>query len=104
MDIRSEIPSSTCSRFVLYDLLDSIPLLPATSCVILISESLSSEIYIKVVTIQISGFPCVTLYINSEVAIQRCYIIIAVIKIWETFWENLELVKLEEWMPATLLS
>ena len=27
-------------------------------------------------TRQISGFPCVTLYINSDVAVQRCYIII----------------------------
>ena len=27
-------------------------------------------------TRQISGFPCVTLYINSEVVFQRCYIII----------------------------
>ena len=27
-------------------------------------------------TRQISGFPCVRLYINSEVAVQRCYMII----------------------------
>ena len=85
MDIKSEIPSSTCSCFVLYSLPDSIPLLPATSCVISISESPSSEIYIKVATRQVSGSPCVTLYINSEVAVQRCYVIIAVIKILETF-------------------
>ena len=25
---------------------------------------------------QISGFPCVTLYMNSEVAVQRCFMII----------------------------
>ena len=75
MDIRSEILSPTCSCFVLYSLPDSIPLLPATSCVTSISESPSSEIYIKLATVQISGFPCVTLYINSEVATQRCYII-----------------------------
>ena len=85
MDIKSEIPSSTCSCFVLYSLPDSIPLLPATSCVISISESPSSEIYIKVATRQVSGSPYVTLYINSEVAVQGCYVIIAVIKILETF-------------------
>ena len=88
MDIRSEIPSPTCSCFVLYSLPDFMPLLPATSWVISRSESPSSEIYIKVTAIQISRFPCVTLYINSEVATQRCYIIIAVIKTLGTFWEN----------------
>ena len=88
MDIRSEIPSLTCSCFVLYSLPDFIPLLPAASCVISISESPSSEIFIKVTAVQVSRFPCVTLYINSEVATQRCYIIIAVIKILETFWGN----------------
>ena len=36
---------------------------------------------------QISGFPCVTLYINSEVAVQRCYMIIT---------SGVELVKLGE--------
>ena len=56
-------------------------------------------------TRHISGFPCVTLYINLEVAvmivllmtlceniivaIQRCYIIIAVINILNTFLENI---------------
>ena len=88
MDIRSEIPSPTRSCFVLYSLPDFITLLPATLCVISISESPSSEIYKKVTAIQISSFPCVTLYVNSEVATQRCYIIIAVIKTLETFWEN----------------
>ena len=30
----------------------------------------------KVIVVrQISGFPCVALYINSEVAVQRCYMI-----------------------------
>ena len=43
-----------------------------------------------------------TLYINSEVAVQGCYIIMAVIKISENFW--VELVKLQEWMPAILLA
>ena len=27
-------------------------------------------------TSQISGFPCVTLYINTEVAVPRCYMVI----------------------------
>ena len=87
-DIRSEIPSPTCSCFVLYSLPNSIPLLPDTSCIISIPESPSSEIYIKVTAIQISRFPCETLYINSEVATQICYIIIAIINILGTFWEN----------------
>ena len=85
MDIRNEVPSSTCSCLVLYSLPDSILLLPATSCPISISETPSSEIYIKVAAIQKRRFSCVTLYINSEVATQSCYIITAVIKILETF-------------------
>ena len=85
MNIKSEIPSSACSCFLFYSIPDSIPLLPATSYVISISRSPSSEIYIKVAIRQKSGFPCAILFINSEVAVQGCYIITAVIKIMETF-------------------
>ena len=89
VNIKSEIPSSTCSCFLFYSIPDSIPLLPATSDVISISKPPSSEIYIKVAIRQISGFPCAILFINSKVAVQGCYIIIAVIKILQTFWENI---------------
>ena len=61
---------------------------------------------LTVQTGQASGFDCVTLCVSLEVTIQKCSIIIAVIKILDPFWENVRggISKIGEQMLETLLT